>query len=74
MVGVEAVGEVLDRLAADVLEQRRIAVVEQALEEDALAQAGLGDLDGVEAAVVHCRGEHERAAEDHVAAVGLDAR
>ena len=73
VVGRVAVGEVDDRVAPHVLEEGRIAVLEQALEEDALAQAGLGDLDGVEAAALHRRVEDDRAPQDHVAAVGLDA-
>ena len=72
VVGAVAVGQVLDRLAPHVLEQRRVPVLEQALEEDPLAQAGLGDLHASKPAVLHRRVEHHRAPEDHVAAVRLD--
>ena len=68
---LEAVREVLHRLAAHVVEQ--LALAEQALEEDPLAQARLGHLDRVEAALLDRGAEHERAAEDHVGAVVLDA-
>ena len=61
------------RRVADVVEQRRVAVVEQRLEEDALAQAGLGGLERVEPADLHHGLDHERAGEDQVAALGLDA-
>ena len=73
VVGAEAVREVGHGLAADVLEQGGVAVLQQPLEEDPLAQAGLGHLHLGEAAVLHRRGHHHRAAQDHVAAVGLDA-
>jgi uncharacterized protein (DUF1501 family) len=68
-----AVGEVLDGRAPDVRHERRVVALEQVLEEDPLAQARLGDLDRVEAALLHEGREDGRAAEDHVAAVGLDA-
>ena len=73
VVGAEAARQVLHGLAPDVVEQRRVAALQQALEEDPLAQAGLGDLDLVEAALVHGRLHHHGAAEDHVGTVGLDA-
>ena len=58
MLGVREVrvgrrGEVEHRRAPHVLEQRRVHAVEQRLEEDALAQAGLGDLERLEAARLH---------------------
>ena len=68
---LEAVREVLNGLGAHVVEQ--LALAEQPLEEDALAQPGLGHLDRVEPALVERGGEHEGAAEDHVGAVVLDA-
>ena len=69
-------GEVDDRRAAHVVEQRLAAVAprEVALEEDALAQARLGDVDRLEAALVHDGLHDERAAEDDVGAARLDAR
>src|SRR3954447_14576162 len=77
VLGAHAVlrGEVDDRRAADVVEQRLAAAGarEVALEEDALAQTRLGDVDRVEAALVEDRLHHERAAEDDVGAAGLDA-
>jgi hypothetical protein len=71
-VGVEPVGQVLDRRAAHVLEQ--LVLAQQALEEHPLAQARLGHLDPVESARVEGGGQDQGAAQDHVAAVGLDAR
>ena len=67
-------GEVEHRRPADVLEQRRVAPLEQRLVEDALAQAGLGRLDRVEAAGLHHRLDDERARQDQIRAGGLDAR
>jgi hypothetical protein len=52
---------------AHVLEQRRVAV-EVVLEEHALAQAGLGDLEALEAPDLHHGLHDDRAAEDDVAA------
>ena len=71
-------GSALKRCARFSTDSRRTSsnsspLAQQALEEDALAQAGLGHLDPLEAAAVEGGGQHERAAEDHVAAVGLDA-
>jgi hypothetical protein len=73
-VGVVLRGEVEDRVAAHVLEQRRVATLEQRRVEDALAQARLGDLERVEGADVHHGLDHERAGEDQVTALGFDAR
>ena len=73
-VGVVLRREVEHRFAADVLEQRRVAALEQRGVEDALAQAGLGDLERVERAELHDGLDHEGAGEDQVAALGLDAR
>ena len=77
-VGVHAVlgGEVDDRRAADVVEQRlaAVAAAQEALEEHALAQTRLGDVDLLEAALLHDGLHDERAAEDDVGAVGLDPR
>ena len=70
-VVLKAVREVPDRFGAHVLEQ--LALAQQPLEEDALAQARLGHLDRVEPALVEGGREHERAAEDHVGPVVLDA-
>ena len=74
MLRVHAVlrGQVDDARVAHVLEQGRVAA-EMVLEEHALAQAGLGDLDPLEAADLHDRLHDDRAAEDDVAARGLDA-
>ena len=69
-----AVRQVHHRRAAHVREERRVGGCEEVLEEDALAEAGVGGLELVGADQVHQRGEHDGAAEDHVAAVGLDAR
>ncbi len=66
VVGAEAVGQVLHRLAAHVVEERRVAVLEEPLEEDPLAQARLGDLQLLEAPAFHRGRDHQRAAEDHV--------
>ena len=71
-VDVVARGEVQDRRAADVVEQRRLAVEVRA-EEDALAQARLGDLDRVEAARLEHGLHDDRAGEDEVGARVLDA-
>ena len=46
---------------------------EQRLEEHALAQAGLGRPERVEAADLHHRVDHDRRGEDDVGAAGLDA-
>ncbi len=73
VVGAKTPGQVQHRLAPHVADQGRVAVGEQLLEEDPLAQTGLGHLDLVEAAVLHRGGHHQRATEDHVAAVGLDS-
>ena len=70
-VVAEAVREVVHGLRPHVLEQ--LALAQQPLEEGALAQAGLGHLDGIEAALVERGGQHDRPAEDHVRAVVLDA-
>ena len=74
VLGVHPVlrGEVDDARAAHVVEQRRLAA-EVVLEEHALAQARLGDLEALEAADLHHRLHDDRAAEDDVAARGLDA-
>jgi hypothetical protein len=64
-------GEIDDARVTHVLEQRRVAEV--VLEEHALAQAGLGDLEALEAADLHDRLHDDRAAEDDVAARWLDA-
>ena len=65
-------GEVQDARPPDVLEQRRVARSEAALEEDALAQPCLGDLDAVEAPQLDDGLDDQRAAEDDVAARRLD--
>ena len=70
-VDVVARGEVEDRGAAHVVEQRRLAV-EQLAEEDALAQAGLGDLDRLVAARFEHRLHDDRPGEDEVGAAVLD--
>ena len=61
------------RVAADVVEQV-VRPGEQRLEEDALAQACLRDLDALEAADLEHRLHDGGAAEDDVGARGLDAR
>jgi hypothetical protein len=66
-------GEVQHRRAPDVVEQRGVAV-EVAGEEDALAQARLGRLDGGEAADLQDRVDDRGAREDQVGARVLDAR
>ena len=73
-VGVVGGGEVEHARASHVLEQRWIAALEQRRVEDALAQAGLGHLERAEGADLHHRLDHQRAGEDQVAALGLDAR
>ena len=61
-------GEVEHARAPHVLDQRRVARREVALEEDPLAQAGLGHLHAVEPAdLEHHRGD-DRGGEDHVGA------
>ena len=67
-VGVELQREVADRGDADVGEQRRGAAEQAAAEEDAFAQAGAGDLDAVEAAVLDHLLEHQRGGEHDVGA------
>ncbi len=67
-------GEVQHAGAADVLEQRRIPVGEQALEEDALAQTGLRRLEGLEPARLQHALHHHRSGEDQVRPRGLDPR
>ena len=79
MLGVREVrvvlgGEVAHRRLAHVLEQRRIGALEVGGEEHALAQACLGDLHAFEAAGLHHRLHDQRAGQDQVAALGLDAR
>ena len=75
VVGVDAVlaGQVPHRPRAHVVDQRRVGVGEQALEEHALAQPRLGHLDAVEAARRHDPLDRRGAGEDQVAALGLDA-
>ena len=74
VLGADAVagGEVRHARAAHVVEQRRVAV-EVLAEEDALAQARLGDGDRLEAAVLEHRLDDHRAGEDEVGAGVLDA-
>ena len=65
-------GEVRDARRAHVVEQRRVAGQVLA-EEDALAQAGLGDRDRVELAVLEHGLHDDRAGQDEVGARVLDA-
>ncbi len=73
-VGVVGRGEVEHAVAPHVLEQRRVAALEQLRVEDALAQARLGHLQRVEAPELHHGLHRHRAGQDQVAALGLDAR
>ena len=73
-VEVVAGGEVQDARAPHVLEQRRIAVGQQPLEEDPLAQPRLGGLQGVEAAGPQHPLHDDRSGQDQVGARRLDAR
>ena len=67
-------GQVHHARAAHVLEQRRIAPLQQSLEEHALAQPCLGRLQAVESAGEQHALDHDRAGQDQVRAGGLDAR
>jgi hypothetical protein len=79
VVGVGRIGTVLrrqvqDARAAQVGEQRRISIGEQALEEHTLAQTRLGDFQAVEPTREQRALHHDRASEDQIGACGLDAR
>ena len=72
VVRLEAVGEVLDRLLADVLKSarwpsRRSKKMPSRRPASVTSTAS-------KPPCVECRGEHERPAEYHVATIGLDAR
>ena len=73
-IGLVVGGQVEHARAPHVLEQRRLAPLQQALEEDPLAHARLGRLEARKAARAQHAGDDDRPRQDEVGAGGLDPR